>query len=310
MKKIAIHLPINGRLNIARVAIAALERTRQQLLELGYSSTVHVAGATQPERDLADEYDYEFYAVRNQPLGYKFNQLAKSMHQTRWDYYMEYGADNVLSTEYAKRAAELLDAGTPAFGLRDFYILDEAGKKPPLLFTGGFSNIGRITARAHTEKILNKRGELYPWRLKRRLDSAFYKIHSRYFEAHTPIPSETPLLVDIKGPTNLNPYDDFPNRKPVYLTGEFPEVTQQEKWQPQEKSGRTPSASTSAPPADPSPPTKQEEPSETTRTKTTHGNSSPAPPAARSRGRSKPSTRRRKTTTDKGKSSPAGYSGA
>ena len=308
---IAIHLPVHKRPGVTKIAYTALERTRAEFHELGFTTSVHVGGTTDNDQKLALEFGYDFVKLPNEPIGRKFNLLLHRIVDTQpFDWLMEYGSDNVLAVGYAEKAKAMMDEGCRAFGLTDFYIANFRDTSIRL-FDKGFSNIGRFTRRPAILKMKRTRGEWYNWRLNRKIDQSFFLNHRRVAGPHKAMPCETPQLLDIKDMVNINPLSDYLNRKVVPLAGEFPEfINAHPTWQPQAKSGPTQSESTSAPPKAHSQPESPAEPLETQPTKTTRGNSSPAPRPARSRGRSKSSTRRRKTMTDKGKSSPADSSGA
>jgi len=302
---IIVHLPAYGRPTEFRMAAKALNRLLGEFAELGYTSRVVCAGTRQREAQIAREFGFDYINVRNEPVGYKFNQLAKHIvSKYRFTWYMEYCSDNVIAPGYAKLAHEMLTSGHEAIYLSHFYCVELKGKRCKL-FGPGCSNVGRIVHGKYVRKAYQKYRELYPVRKSKRMDAFFRKRMIKVGAEWAAVPTEQPMLVDVKGALSINPMSNFTGYDAVSLRGEFPEYYEiNTAWQQQEKSGQTKSASTSPPPLTPTTTPESAEPTATTApTKRTRSKSSPAQPQAASARPRKSSTPRRKTTTGKGKSS-------
>lgn len=303
---IIVHMPIHGRKQEARMAMKALTRTLDEFADLGYSSHVCVVGSSQRDQQLAKQFGFEYIHASNQPLGRKFNSLVQHImrnHDFTW--FMEYCSDNVIATGYAAKAHAAIEAGARGVVLQYFYCVELKGKECKL-FGPGNSNVGRLTHADHVRNHFRTTGHLYPVYKERRLDQAFrrFMVKGQRVEYVGVDSAEDVMLLDVKGPANINPMSNFRNYDSVPLKGEFSEYYEiNSAWQPQEKSVPTKLESTSPPPSTPTTTPESAERTETAQPMNrTPLNSSPARPAAASARPRKSSKPRRKTTTGKGKS--------
>lgn len=329
MKTIAIHATAYKRVAITRIAWTALNRVREQFKAKGYDSFVVVGVTGQEHVDLATEFGFDHVRCQNKPVGLKFNLTAKEIMRRRgWDYFMEYCSDNILRDDYVDKAVEMLEQGHRYIAHNQFYICDmESGKVlnfgNPTAKRGGISNVGRITHATIIRDVWRKTFMLYDVRINKRLDYFFLHHVKQYGRAWPEIiPSDTPLIVDLKDKDSMNPTANFerhPGRFPlINIVGNFPELPAEFQrsentsisWQQQEKSEVIPSEFTSQQlkETQPSQETPSEElttsgqPSATRRRKGKRSNSSQQQPAAASQEAATSSTRPQKTTTGGAKS--------
>lgn len=331
MKTIAIHATAYKRVGITRIAWTALNRVREQFKAKGYDSFVVVGVTGQEHVDLATEFGFDHVRCQNKPVGLKFNLTAKEIMRRRgWDYFMEYCSDNILRDDYVDKAVEMLEQGHRYIAHNQFYICDmEKGKVlkfgNPNAKRGGISNVGRITHATIIRGVWRKTFMLYDVRINKRLDY-FFLHHVKQYGSAWPeiIPSDTPLIVDLKDKDSMNPAANFerhPGRFPLTnIVGNFPELPAEFQrsentsisWQQQEKSEVIPSEFTSqqvkatapsqATPSEPSEAPESATPSATRQRKRKRSSSSQQQPAAASQEAATSSTRPRKTTTDGAKS--------
>ena len=312
--KIAVHFPTYKRYKEADMAAKALKRLLHEYEALGYTWEVYAAGTTERDIELCQSHGFTTIQVANTTAGHKFHTLAKHIYDNvDFDWFMEYCADNVCRPGYAQAVQDEIDKGADMVGTCSFHMATWHDSKIKT-FTGGYSNVGRMTKGGYVHRAFRRYGMMYEPRYKKRLDQNWRK-RVRALKgkiATVQMHDRGPWVLDVKTQLSMHGMNDYPSIPLVEgfvtldgLFQEFEEIHQ--SWQPQqEKSGPTKSESTSA--TQPSPTQEQphqEQPSGTTRLKTTRGNSSRAQRPAPSAGRSKSSTRRRKTTTGKGKSSPA-----
>lgn len=296
------------------MAARALKRLLGEYEEMGYTWEVYAAGTTDRDLEICLSHGFTTIRTANTPVGKKFNDLALYMYREEKDaeWYMEYCSDNVCRPGYARAIQDKIDEGYDMVLTREFYMVHKihGGCKR---FTGGASNVGRMTRWETFEKVMKRYGMAYEPRFNSRLDQNFRKrcknVKARM--GFVDLADDIPYVLDVKSEASMHKFRAYNGKRfpVVSLQGDFPEFHEIHKqWpRPQEKSDPIRSASTSATPASQKrTPSKAEEPTETIpASKMTHSSLSPAPPPAPSRGRSKSSTRRRKTTTAKGKSSPA-----
>ena len=308
MKTIAIHICAYNRRPQTRIAYTALERTREEFRSHGYTSYVVVGVSNERDAELAREFGYEPFYVANNPLGNKFNEVAKYIAKRKdFDWFMEYCTDNILDPKYTELAVEAIENGKQYIGTRSFYCVEwKSGEAR--IFTGGLSNVGRLTHGSRIHRAYQKWGMFYNRRLARHMDSDYNHRIRRFGEPHC-IKHDTPLIVDLKDDSNINNYHTFAAHplkyKVVPLEGTFPELELIQQWQHQAKSDPTPSASGSQTAHPPS----QAEPTVTPQAKQPPTSSSHAAQAEPSVAPASSSKRRRKTTTAPAKSSRAASRG-
>lgn len=313
-KSIAIHLPVFRRYDAQVLSYDTLTRLRTVYEKLGYTTTLYVVGSQSQDRELAEMYNADGYIQRaNRPLGAKFNALVQHMieEQPDFDYFMEWTSDNCVTSGFVKAFHAALKSGADVAYTDAFYVTT-LERTNGLIFSGGNSNVGRITKGSVIRKAFAKHGELYSTYRNTRLDVSMLSLVKKYTRDIVCVDrGDTPMLLDVKDVLSMHSFDSYKGRgrKIVPLIGDFPEYEKHnELWRKQqEKLGPIKSGSTSAPP--PAQAATPEELLETTPQKQAHMNSSPAPRPEPSAAASKSSTRRRKTMTGKGKSSRADSNG-
>ena len=131
MKTIAIHICAYNRRPQTRIAYTALERTREEFRSHGYTSYVVVGVSNERDAELAREFGYEPFYVANNPLGNKFNEVAKYIAKRKdFDWFMEYCTDNILDPKYTELAVEAIENGKQYIGTRSFYCVEWKSEKP------------------------------------------------------------------------------------------------------------------------------------------------------------------------------------
>lgn len=305
--RVAVLFPVWKRQHLAEISAAGLHRIAGEVAGAGITFTVAVVGSEDWAKAMAKRYGWDYVKAANSILGAKFDKGARYLVDTYGDsctHFMEWGADNIMSTEFTRLLKTLPDRpGIHCITSNGFYMLKEGSDEVRLFSRGAGSNIGRITLMSVVQKIRRTAaGHIFDHTAKRGLDKSFREkvqaVTGRRPKLHQ---IAAPYLIDVKGPGSLNGWAQFaakPDSFPlVEIEGDFPEIQKiRETWQPPENYAATPSTSTSATKAEPTP----LQPTPTASTK--RGRSSQAQRAGRSAASSKQSTRRQKTATGRGKS--------
>ena len=172
-----------------------------------------------------------FYGVRvpNRPLGKKLNAAMSRAVPTNPDFVLCLGSDDLVSENildaYLKDPRDLT-------GVQDGYFLHMPTGR--MLYWGGYvgkragetAGMGRMLSRRLLEKLKWK-----PWadHLNRNVDSSFWKKAARFSPRIKTLNCRRDkiMLLDLKGPGNLTPFEQWPNTvfmdPRVELKGHLPE---------------------------------------------------------------------------------------
>lgn len=98
--------------------------------------------------ELCEEYNFFYTTIENDPLGRKLNHGLSKAFTLDWDYLMQIGSDDVLSSE-------LLDVyrwNKPCFGISKGYFIDLNTGRAGIKDYQGMVGCGRVIRRAEIEK--------------------------------------------------------------------------------------------------------------------------------------------------------------
>ena len=119
--KIAILTPCWKREHITRLAFMGIDRIRK---ESGFTILPFAVISEKSMEALCEEFNIKYFYYKNDYLGEKKNFLLEKMLQFEWDYIMEIGSDDIVSTDLFSVYEDEFKMQTPYFGLRDIFIVD------------------------------------------------------------------------------------------------------------------------------------------------------------------------------------------
>lgn len=227
MKNVAIHLPVWKRKRCQLMAYDTLDRLRAVLLDLGYDSYVVVGGSNRVDKGIAEEKGHKFLMLPNKPVGRKFHEISRYIYkQHNFDIFMEFCSDNCVTSDYLRKAVQAIEDGYD-MACSDAFQTTSWTTRKCYWFTGGNSNVARLTPYSVVDFFMRKHNFIYDLRKNRRLDHSFaarlrrknMKIKKVEWDAYPPI-------VDVKDEFSMNPLESYKKRDGsnlVPLTGDFPE---------------------------------------------------------------------------------------
>ena len=137
----------------------------------------------------------------NDPLGSKKNSGMKIARNLEWDYLMELNSDSILNPAIFDLYRPYMEKEIPFFGLKDLYVTDYATKESLFIkdYNSGMTyGAGRMMHRSIVED------KMWTDELQCGMDdNCRGKLEKRGIK-DVPVPSDVPMLVDLKTNTTLS----------------------------------------------------------------------------------------------------------
>lgn len=137
----------------------------------------------------------------NNPLGAKKNAGMEFARSLEWDYLLELNSDSIVNPALFELYRPYMEKETPFFGLKDLYVVDYVTKESlfiPDYNSGMTYGAGRILHR----KAL--KCNLWTNELQCGMDDNMRGKLNKLGIKDTPVPSDVPMLVDLKTNTTLS----------------------------------------------------------------------------------------------------------
>lgn len=210
---IQIVLPIFGRIDLLKLCLRSIRRLQE---DPRYTIRCLIAWShNEDKQNIGHFFDNKLntsVGLPNKPLGMKLNgAIAYSLkHCNHYDYMMQLGSDDLISSDYLDKIQPYLKRGVMFFGPDKLLFIDQQTKAVKYHQTGYHFGAGRLIHRALLE------GTNYWYSdINKGLDNSLTRnIYERW--GTTPdtmqqvIASDTPLICDIKGEENIHSFESVP----------------------------------------------------------------------------------------------------
>jgi hypothetical protein len=214
---IQIILPIYKRLEVTRLCLRGIQRLQQ---DPRYIIRCLLVWSRQEDKQnlgwFFDNHLNTCVGLPNKPLGAKMNKAIDFAfnHMNHWDYFMQLGSDDLLATDYLDKIERKMQKGTLFFGPDKLLIVDGHIKR--CKFMQAITNIGagRMIHRGLLDPMREK-GEYFDNGISKGLDNSLtrriYEVNGLNEDTFQQIiPSDTPVVCDIKSSINIHSYDAVP----------------------------------------------------------------------------------------------------
>lgn len=122
MKRVKLIVATHGRHECLSRMLQGLDETVEQFGKLGID-LIPVFGGSPDDAKLVRSHGYNFYELPNNPLGRKMNLLMKCDTQD-YDYLMQLGSDDVITSEGVLALASWMHQGAKFFGFNKLAFVD------------------------------------------------------------------------------------------------------------------------------------------------------------------------------------------
>lgn len=163
---------------------------------------------------LCEKYGFNWVWSENRPLGKKHNIGINEAYKLKWDYCLNIGSDDIVSSKIWDLYKPYFEAGHDIFGINDILFLDlftlqmkyNANKNEAAF------GAGRVVSRRVFEVLKEKSGfiRFWPDDAEKGLDSKSLNIaRQNGFDQTIVKSSEIPYIIDMKSGTNIWAFKDF-----------------------------------------------------------------------------------------------------
>ena len=180
------------------------------------------------DRDIIDRYGYASIEHPNHPLGKKKNAgLRHVMQVCDFDYLLELGSDDLLTSDYLDFFEPHMRQGVAAANIGTAYFIDIASLKVAYWETQRIIGAGRILSREAIQQIHESGNELWNDDAERGMDTwswrrlSYCGIHNTLLWVY-----DTCYILDLKSPDNLNHISNYERspRSQAEILARFPEA--------------------------------------------------------------------------------------
>lgn len=218
---LVVRVTVYKRHDPLRICLLGLQRIHDAFEAIEIEMHTVFVVSNDEDEEVVNTYRRRSDVIRheNKPIGAKHNYSANWILQhLDFDYFMEMGSDDVMSTPGVFITAGLMKMGLPFFGYTTLYVT-EAHTRRTKLFKGstvfGAGRCIRYDVYRHTLETL---GKIWDDDKNRGLDGSSMnniqktcKINIRTF--HLP----SPIIADIKTDENINTFESFPGKEVEYV---------------------------------------------------------------------------------------------
>ena len=214
---IQIILPIYKRLEITRICLKGIQRLQKDPRFI--IRCLIVWSDYKDKQNLGNFVDnklMQFVGLPNKPLGAKLNGAFQYafQHCNRFDYIMQLGSDDLLSTDYLDKIEKKVQRKELFFGPDKLLMIEKASGKAKLLQAVDNMGAGRMIHRSLLEPFVKDKS-FFDSNINKGLDNSLrkriYTYHTITDEVYQKlIASTTPIVCDIKSETNIHSFDSMP----------------------------------------------------------------------------------------------------
>ncbi len=212
--RVKLIIATHGRHGILWRMVEHLEETVEAFASVGVQ-LIPVFGGDEADRKICD--GYEFHTLENDPLGAKLNALL-DCGTDEYDYMMQLGSDDFLTSEGALILAGWMHQGAPFFGMRKLYVTRFSDGETKVCEYKSMMGAGRCIAKRLLDDTKRAKGYVWSPPRQRGMDgSSEVNIVQSTNVYPKVVTSYDPLIWDVKDETNLNKYDQMLRGKVVTL---------------------------------------------------------------------------------------------
>lgn len=179
----------------------------------GYEIVVFAVISEEEMIPLCEKYGVEYVMTENLPLGRKHNTGLEAALKLDWEYCLNFGSDDLVSSKLFDIYDPYFQSGEDFFGLNDVWFYDVySGNLSHYFYQKTYAafGAGRVVSRRMIEKIKGK-GRLVFWEDEKNkgLDSSSREIAVRNGYENLIIRTDEPVIVDVKTDVNIWGYDNY-----------------------------------------------------------------------------------------------------
>ena len=208
-----ILLPIWGREKITKLCFDNLKEL-QKVLDIEVMCIV----SEQWAKLMAFEYGFHYVEASNECLGTKMNIGVKAALELDFDYMMNLGSDDIITSELFKCYEPYFISDTAMFGSTRLTFIDSASKEVKHNDYQILIGAGRCIRKDVLEDCVVKDGEVKMYdQIQRGLDLNSMLRFSNY--SHTEIKNPFDTIYDIKSNVNIWGFDDLGGDRVTFESG-------------------------------------------------------------------------------------------
>lgn len=223
--RILIFTPVWKRAEIFRICLKGIKRLQEYNPARFQIKPFFIVSESWAAHELM-KLNLDFIFSQNDPLGNKKNTgLKYAVENYEFDYLLEIGSDDLITSEYLDLIEPLMNANTPQFNTSSVYFIDICTGKPAFWETSKVLGAGRCISRIAIEKAL-KQGPLWNPEGTRGMDTFSWRQLAQVGIINHIIETNEVYALDIKSQTNINPIENF-SKSPLKLNeilDHFPEA--------------------------------------------------------------------------------------
>ena len=122
MVKVAIFFACHKRLEVLKICLDGIERLKRENKDIEFVPFAVYSGKA--EGDLLEKYKVRSLKFSNEYLGHKKNAGLKELMKLDWDYMLEIGSDDIISSKLIEMYKPLWERGDNCFGVRSCYFIE------------------------------------------------------------------------------------------------------------------------------------------------------------------------------------------
>ncbi len=201
-KKILILLPIWKREKITQICLENLRELKKEI-DLNVLCIVSESWA----KIAAFTYGFKYVSAPNECLGTKMNIGVREAMKYKFDYLMNLGSDDIITSSLFKLYEPYFDDNLKMFGCTRLTFIDSEEKVAKTFDYKVLIGAGRCIRRDLIEELL-ERGEMYDNNIECGFDANSMRKFSRH--SHTEIANDYNMIYDIKSDINIWNYKELP----------------------------------------------------------------------------------------------------
>jgi hypothetical protein len=193
------------RKEITEICFTGLQRNIQEFERCGIRATVYVS-TDAANAALCDLFGFEHDITDPKPIGKRLNDAVDECLNEHFDYLMQMGSDDLLTTAGVYHLSAMITNGCPMFGFNSLYVVKRQTRKMKRYTALMVFGAGRCISR---NAVINS---IPLWRdnSMRGLDGESQtRLNEKANVRPLNIVSNKPCIVDIKSSVNINTYESF-----------------------------------------------------------------------------------------------------
>jgi hypothetical protein len=205
MKHLKILILCYERKEITRVCFTGIARNILEFAGCGIHASVYVS-TDEVNRDLCEEFGFEHHVTDPKPIGRRLNDAVDVCLEEGWDYLMQMGSDDLMTTAGVCFVSGMIHNSTPMFGFNTLYVVNRAKRK--MKRHGGLMVFG--AGRCIARDVVIEVTPMWEEERSRGLDGQSQtRIEQTAMVRPMTVIVSKPCVVDIKTSENLNKYEVF-----------------------------------------------------------------------------------------------------